>query len=80
LIPSIYRTGLWVHIQTRTLAHRHKPIPQPSPYRVCARGYASNVCLLPSLMGTANHERKGYMAVTTNYLDDDWKLKSFLIR
>jgi len=28
----------------------------------------------------ANHQRKGYMAVTAHYLDDDWKLKSFLIR
>jgi hypothetical protein len=29
---------------------------------------------------TANHQRKGYMAVTAHFLDDDWKLKSFLIR
>lgn len=29
---------------------------------------------------TANHQRKGYMAVTVHYLDDDWKLKSFLLR
>ena len=29
---------------------------------------------------TANHQRKGYMAVTAHFLDEDWKLKSFLIR
>jgi hypothetical protein len=29
---------------------------------------------------TANHQRKCYMAVTTHFLDDNWKLKSFLIR
>ncbi|KAG2597453.1 hypothetical protein PVAP13_5KG230907 [Panicum virgatum] len=29
---------------------------------------------------TANHQRKGYMAVTAHFLDDDWKLKIFLIR
>ena len=29
---------------------------------------------------TANHQRKHYMAVTAHFLDDDWKLKSFLIR
>ena len=28
----------------------------------------------------ANHQNKGYMAVTAHFLDDDWKLKSFLIR
>jgi hypothetical protein len=31
-------------------------------------------------MWTANHQRKGYMAVTVHYLDDEWKLKSFLLR
>jgi hypothetical protein len=31
-------------------------------------------------MWTANHQRKGYMAVTAHFLDDDWKLRSFLIR
>jgi hypothetical protein len=29
---------------------------------------------------TANHQKKGYMAVTAHFLDDDWKLKSFLVR
>jgi len=29
---------------------------------------------------TADHQRKGYMAVTAHFLDEDWKLKSFLIR
>ncbi|WVZ63895.1 LOW QUALITY PROTEIN: hypothetical protein U9M48_013489 [Paspalum notatum var. saurae] len=29
---------------------------------------------------TANHQRKGYMAVTAHFLDDEWKLKSFLLR
>jgi hypothetical protein len=29
---------------------------------------------------TANHQRKGYMAVTAHFLDDDWNLKSFLLR
>ena len=29
---------------------------------------------------TANHQRKGYMAITAHFLDEDWKLKSFLIR
>jgi len=29
---------------------------------------------------TTNHKRKHYMAVTAHFLDDDWKLKSFLIR
>jgi hypothetical protein len=31
-------------------------------------------------MWTANHQRKGYMAVTVHFVDDDWKLKSFLLR
>jgi uncharacterized protein with PIN domain len=31
-------------------------------------------------MWTANHRMKGYMAVTVHYLDDEWKLKSFLLR
>lgn len=31
-------------------------------------------------MWTANHQRKGYMAVTVHFLDDEWKLKSFLLR
>ena len=26
---------------------------------------------------TTNHQRKGYMAVTAHFLDDDWKLKKF---
>ena len=25
----------------------------------------------------ANHQRKGYKAVTAHFLDDDWKLKKF---
>jgi hypothetical protein len=29
---------------------------------------------------TTNHQRKGYMAVTTHYLGDDCKLKGFLTR
>ena len=29
---------------------------------------------------TANHQKKGYMAVTVHFIDDDWKLKSFLLR
>ena len=28
----------------------------------------------------ANHQRKDYKVVTAHFLDDDWKLKSFLIR
>jgi hypothetical protein len=28
---------------------------------------------------TANHQRKGYMAVITHFLDEDWKLKIFLL-
>lgn len=41
---------------------------------------------LPSLvaittdMWTANHQKKGYMAVTAYYIDDKWELKSFLLR
>ena len=29
---------------------------------------------------TANHQRKGYMAVIAHFLDEDWKLIFFLIR
>jgi hypothetical protein len=29
-------------------------------------------------MWTANHQRKGYMAMTVHFVDDDWKLKSSL--
>jgi hypothetical protein len=28
---------------------------------------------------TANHQRKGYMVVTAHFINEDWKLKSFLI-
>jgi hypothetical protein len=31
-------------------------------------------------MWTANHQKKGYMSVTVHFIDDDWKLKSFLLR
>ena len=31
-------------------------------------------------MWTANHQRKGYMAVTAHHLDDEWRLKSFIVR
>ena len=31
-------------------------------------------------VGTANHQKKGYMAETVHFIDDDWKLKSFLLR
>jgi hypothetical protein len=31
-------------------------------------------------MWTKNHQKKGYMAVTVHYIDDDWKLKSYLLR
>jgi hypothetical protein len=31
-------------------------------------------------MQTANHQKKGYMYVTVYFIDDDWKLKSFLLR
>lgn len=31
-------------------------------------------------MWTANHQKKGYMAVTVHYIDDNWKLKSYLLR
>jgi hypothetical protein len=31
-------------------------------------------------MWTADHQKKGYMAVTVHHIDDDWKLKSFLLR
>ncbi|CAO2174338.1 unnamed protein product [Urochloa humidicola] len=31
-------------------------------------------------MWTANHQKKGYMAVTAHYIDDKWELKSFLLR
>jgi hypothetical protein len=43
------------------------------------RNLSSRVAVTTDLW-TANHQRKGYMAVTTHFLDDDWKLKSFLIR
>ncbi|KAM0829467.1 hypothetical protein ACQ4PT_066855 [Festuca glaucescens] len=29
---------------------------------------------------TANHQKKGYMAVTAHYIDGSWNLKSFLLR
>jgi hypothetical protein len=29
---------------------------------------------------TANHQKKGYMTVNVHHIDDDWKLKSFLLR
>jgi hypothetical protein len=31
-------------------------------------------------MWTANHQKKGYMLVTVHFINDDWKLKSFLLR
>jgi hypothetical protein len=31
-------------------------------------------------MWTVNHQKKGYMPVTVHFIDDDWKLKSFLLR
>jgi hypothetical protein len=31
-------------------------------------------------MWTANHQKKGYMSVTVHFIDDEWKLKSFLLR
>ncbi|WVZ75364.1 hypothetical protein U9M48_023422 [Paspalum notatum var. saurae] len=31
-------------------------------------------------MWTANHQKKGYMAVTVHYIDDNWNLKSYLLR
>ncbi|KAF8750253.1 hypothetical protein HU200_012509 [Digitaria exilis] len=31
-------------------------------------------------MWTANHQKKGYMAVTAHYIDDKWELRSFLLR
>jgi hypothetical protein len=31
-------------------------------------------------MWTANHQKKGYMSVTVHFINDDWKLKSFLLR
>nr|AAP53984.1 hAT family dimerisation domain containing protein [Oryza sativa Japonica Group] len=29
---------------------------------------------------TATHQKKGYMAITAHFIDDEWKLKSFLLR
>ena len=43
------------------------------------RKLSSRVAVTTDLW-TANHQKKGYMAVTAHFLDDDWKLKSFLIR
>ena len=31
-------------------------------------------------MWTANHQKKGYMAVTVHYIDENWSLKSYLLR
>ncbi|CAO2177128.1 unnamed protein product [Urochloa humidicola] len=31
-------------------------------------------------MWTANHQKKGYMAVTAHFIDEKWTLKSFLLR
>ncbi|KAJ1279080.1 hypothetical protein BS78_04G127900 [Paspalum vaginatum] len=31
-------------------------------------------------MWTANHQKKGYMAVTAHFIDDKWELKNFLLR
>jgi hypothetical protein len=31
-------------------------------------------------MWTTNHQKKGYMSVTVHFIDDDWRLKSFLLR
>ena len=43
------------------------------------RKLSSRVAVTTDLW-TANHQRQGYMAVTAHFLDDDRKLKSFLIR
>jgi hypothetical protein len=43
------------------------------------RKLSSRVAITTDLW-TANHQKKGYMAVTAHFIDDDWKLKSFLIR
>lgn len=29
---------------------------------------------------TTTHQKKGYMAITAHFIDDEWKLKSFLLR
>jgi hypothetical protein len=31
-------------------------------------------------MWTANHQKKGYMAVIVHYIDENWRLKSYLLR
>jgi hypothetical protein len=31
-------------------------------------------------MWTANQQKKGYMSVAVHFIDDDWRLKSFLLR
>jgi hypothetical protein len=31
-------------------------------------------------MWTANHQKKGYMTVTVHYIDENWSLKSYLLR
>jgi primosomal protein N' len=31
-------------------------------------------------MWTANHQKKGYMAVIVHYIDEIWSLKSYLLR
>jgi hypothetical protein len=31
-------------------------------------------------MWTTNHQKKGYMAVTVHYVDENWNLKSYLLR
>jgi hypothetical protein len=31
-------------------------------------------------MWTTNHQKKGYMSVTSHYIDEKWNLKSFLLR
>jgi hypothetical protein len=43
------------------------------------RKLSSRVAVTTDLW-TANYQKRGYMAVTAHFLDDDWKLKSFLIR
>jgi hypothetical protein len=43
------------------------------------RKLSSRVAVTTDLW-TANYQKRGYRAVTAHFLDDDWKLKSFLIR
>jgi len=64
--PTIWNGGSMYQVEKQSMVNYIKKL-------------SSRVAVTTDLW-TTNHQRKGYMAVTAHFLDDDWKLKSFLIK